>query len=195
MQHTNVQSSKLFKVIILALMGTISLLLFILNFPVLPGFGYLKIDFSDIPALVAALIFSPLAGVIVEAIKNLLYLAIGGGEPVGVTSNFLAGVMFIVPAAFLYHKHKNMKSIVFGLIIGTIIMTIGMSILNYLVFLPIYAWFMGMEQMKIESVKWYTVMAGILPFNVIKGIIVGALFVPVFIKMRRWIEQKQADVL
>ncbi|WP_176555892.1 ECF transporter S component [Virgibacillus ndiopensis] len=195
MKKTNMQSSKLFKLIVLALMGTISLLLFLLNFPVLPGFGYLKIDFSDIPALIAALIFSPLAGVIVEAIKNVLYLAIGGGEPVGVTSNFLAGVMFIIPVAVLYHKYKSVKSIVLGLVVGTVIMTIGMSILNYLVFLPIYAWFMGMEQMKIESVKWYTVIAGILPFNAIKGIIVGALFVPVFIKMRSWIEQKQVNVL
>ncbi|WP_106498519.1 ECF transporter S component [Lentibacillus sp. Marseille-P4043] len=195
MQSANTQSSKLLKLIILALLGTISLLLFFLNFPVLPGFGYLKIDFSDVPALIAALIFSPLAGVIVEAIKNVLYMAIGGGEPVGIVANFLAGVMFVVPAAVLYHKFKGVKSIVSGLIAGTIIMAIGMSILNYLVILPIYALFMGMEEMNIESVKWYTVTAGILPFNIIKGIIVGILFVPLFVKMRSWIEQKQANTI
>lgn len=194
MQKTNMQSSKLLKLIILALLGTISFILFLLNFPILPGYGYLKIDFSDIPALIAALIFSPFAGIIVEAIKNLIYLALGGGEPVGVTANFLAGVMFIVPAAVLYHKYKGVKSIISGLVAGTIIMAIGMSVLNYLVILPIYAWFMGMEEMKLDTVKWLTVIYGILPFNIIKGIIVGALFIPLFLKMRSWIEHKQANI-
>ncbi|MFP3489854.1 ECF transporter S component, partial [Staphylococcus sp. SIMBA_130] len=75
MRNTSKQSSNLLKLIILALLGTISLLLFFLNFPLpfLPS--YLKIDFSDVPALMASLIFSPLAGIIVVAVKNLLYLA------------------------------------------------------------------------------------------------------------------------
>ncbi|WP_284141493.1 MULTISPECIES: ECF transporter S component [unclassified Virgibacillus] len=190
--QTTMQSSKLVRLIILALLGAISLLLFFLNFPLpfLPP--YLKIDFSEVPALLAALIFSPLAGIAVEAIKNVLYLTIGGGEPVGVAANFLAGIMFILPVSLVYHKYKGVKSIVSGLITGTIVMAVGMSVLNYLVVLPVYAWFMGMEEMKIESVKRLAVLYGILPFNLIKGIIVGMLFVPLFIKMRRWIEEKQA---
>src|SRR5699024_8826829 len=91
------QSSKLVKLIILSLLGTISLLLFFLNFPLPLLPGYLKIDFGDIPALIAGLVFSPLAGVFVIAIKNVLYLAIGGGEPVGTLSNFLAASMFVLP--------------------------------------------------------------------------------------------------
>ncbi|MFB4169257.1 ECF transporter S component [Virgibacillus sp. JSM 102003] len=191
---TNKQSSKLLKLIILALLGTISLVLFFLNFPLpfLPP--YLKIDFSEVPALIAALIFSPMAGVAVEAIKNMLYLIVSGaGDPIGIIANFLAGVMFIVPVAILYHRYKGVKSIISGLITGTIIMAIGMSILNYLVILPAYAWFMGWEDMS-QSAKWVAVSLGVLPFNIIKGIIVGLLFVPLFIKMKRWIEQKQANL-
>ncbi|GEN32399.1 ECF transporter S component [Cerasibacillus quisquiliarum] len=189
--QTNMKSSKLVKLTILSILGTVSLLLFFLNFPLpfLPA--YLKIDFSEVPALIAALIFSPMAGVIVEAIKNLLYLAIGGGEPVGVTANFLAGVLFIVPVAVLYHRYKGTKSIVTGLVVGTIIMAIAMSVLNYLVILPIYAMFMGMEDMALAHVKRAAVLFGILPFNILKGIIVGLVFVPVFLKMRQWIEKKQ----
>lgn len=191
---TNKQSSKLLKLIILALLGTISLVLFFLNFPLpfLPP--YLKIDFSEVPALIAALIFTPMAGVAVEAIKNMLYLVVSGaGDPIGVIANFLAGVMFIVPVAVLYHRYKGVKSIISGLITGTIIMAIGMSVLNYLVILPAYAWFMGWEDMS-QSAKWLAVSFGVLPFNIIKGIIVGLLFVPLFIKMKRWIEQKQTNL-
>ncbi|MEW9677065.1 ECF transporter S component [Lentibacillus sp. L22] len=195
MQTKNQSSSQLLKLIILALLGTISLLLLFLNFPLpfLPG--YLKIDFSEVPALIAALIFSPVAGVIVEAIKNLLYLVVGGGEPVGVTANFIAGVLFIVPTAILYHKYKGVKSIISGLVAGTLISAIAMSVLNYLVILPVYAWFMGMEDMKIESVKRFTAMFLVFPFNVIKGVIIGLLFVPLFVKLRSWIEQKQTKMI
>lgn len=187
------QSNKLLKLIILALFGTISLLLFFVNFPLPLLPAYLKIDFGDVPALIAGLIFSPLAGVIVVAIKNILYLMVGGGEIVGVTANFLAATMFVLPVSIFYHKHKTVKSVISGLVTGTIVMAVGMSILNYLVLLPVYAWFMGMEEMKIESVKRAAVIFGILPFNIIKGIIVGLLFVPLFMKMRSWIEGKRAE--
>lgn len=135
-----------------------------------------------------------MAGVAVEAIKNMLYLVVSGaGDPIGIIANFLAGVMFIVPVAVLYHRYKGVKSIISGLITGTVIMAIGMSILNYLVILPAYAWFMGWEEMN-QSAKWVAVSLGVLPFNIIKGIIVGLLFVPLFIKMKKWIEQKQANL-
>ncbi|MFD2760719.1 ECF transporter S component [Lentibacillus juripiscarius] len=194
MQST-AQSTKLTKLVILALLGTISLVLFFLNFPLpfLPP--YLKIDFSEVPALMAALIFSPMAGVIVEGIKNLLYLAVSGaGDPIGVVANFLAGIMFIVPVAVLYHRSKGVKSVVSGLVTGTIIMAIGMSVLNYYIILPAYAWFMGAPEMAASTAKWVAVSAGVLPFNMIKGIVVGILFVPVFVKMKAWIEQKQTNL-
>lgn len=194
MRNTSKQSSNLLKLIILALLGTISLLLFFLNFPLpfLPP--YLKIDFSDVPALMASLIFSPLAGIIVVAVKNLLYLAVSGaGDPIGVAANFLAGVMFVVPVSILYHKYKGVKSIVSGLVTGTLIMAIGMSVLNYFIILPAYGWFMGWEMT--NQVIWASVLADVLPFNIIKGIIVALLFVPLFIKMHSWITQQQTKFI
>lgn len=194
MQANNMPSSKLLKLIILALLGTISLVLFFLNFPLpfLPP--YLKIDFSEVPALIAAFIFSPIAGVIVVGIKNLLYLLISGaGDPVGVFANFLAGIMFVIPVAFLYHKYKGVKSVVSGLVSSTVIMALGMSVLNYFIVLPAYAWLMGWEMT--EQLKWFSVVGGVLPFNALKGVIVGGLFVPLFIKMRSWIEQKQTNIV
>lgn len=190
MENKNYSSSRLFKLIILSLLGTISLVLFFLNFPLpfLPS--YLKIDFSDVPALMASLIFSPMAGVIVVAIKNVLYLAISGaGDPIGIIANFLAGAMFVIPVSMLYHRFKGVKSVVSGLVTGTLIMAVGMSVLNYFIILPAYGKFMGWDMT--EQFKWFSVYAGVLPFNIIKGIIVGLLFVPLFIKMKSWIEQKQ----
>lgn len=194
MQTTKTQSSKLLKLIILALLGTISLVLLFINFPLpfLPP--YLKIDFSEVPALIAALLFTPMAGIIVEAIKNLLYLIFtGAGDPIGVVANFVAGVLFVVPVSMLYHKFKGNKSLISGLVTGTVVMALGMSVLNYFVILPAYSWFMGWETMS-NTVKLSTVLVGVLPFNVVKGIILAVLFVPLYIKLKPWIEQKRATI-
>ncbi|MFD2922766.1 ECF transporter S component [Halobacillus naozhouensis] len=185
------QSSKLLKLIILSLFGSISMILMLLNFPLPMLPQYLKIDFSEVPALVAAILFTPAAGIIVEGLKNTLYLIYtGAADPVGVVSNFMAGVLFIVPVSMFYHKFKNVKSLVSGLITGSVIMAIGMSVLNYFLFLPAYSWFMGWETMS-DQVKWLTVVGAILPFNALKGVIVGILFIPLFIKLKPWIEQKR----
>ncbi|MCA1031264.1 ECF transporter S component [Bacillus timonensis] len=188
MQPSKGSTSGLVKLITLSLMSTISLLLMMVDFPLplLPTF--LKVDFSDLPALFAALLFSPIAGIIVEGIKNLLHFLMGSGDPIGAFANFFAGLMFILPVSYFYHRFKNVKSVVSGLITGTVVMAVGMSFLNYFVLLPAYSWFMGFE---LEGSKLLYITAGIMPFNIIKGILIGLVFVPLFIKLRPWLEQKQ----
>jgi len=182
-------SSKLLQLIVLALFSSIATLLMFLKvpLPMLPQF--LKIDFSEIPVLLAALLFSPIAGIVVELLKNILHLVLGGtGDPVGAVANFTAGVIFILPVSLLYHKFKSVKSIVSGIATGTIVMALALSVLNYFVFLPLYSIFMGID---FGSGTLMLVVKGILPFNVIKGIFIGALFVPVFLKLKPWFDRKQ----
>jgi riboflavin transporter len=186
------RSSKLTKTITIALMGAISMVLMLLNFPLPLLPAYLKIDFSEVPVLLAALLFSPMAGVAVEAIKNLLYLIFtGAGDPVGVVANFLAGMMFVLPVAYFYHKFKPSKrTLVSGLATGTVIMAIGMGLLNYFVVLPLYIMFAGYPSMGPEA-KWLAVTAGIIPFNLIKGIIIAIVFVPLFAKLKPWFAKRK----
>lgn len=193
MMQISKSSSKLVKLVVLALLATVSLVLFFISFPLPLLPPYLKVDFSDVPALIAGLIFSPLAGVLVVLMKNAIYFVVSGSaDPVGVTANFIAGAIYVFPVAYLYHKYKGVKSVVSGLVIGTVGMAIVMSVLNYFVLLPAYALLIGMEMT--AAVKMSTVMAGVLPFNILKGIIVGMLFVPLFMKLKQWIEQKQLEI-
>jgi riboflavin transporter len=69
-------------------------------------------------------------------------------------------------------------------------MAFGMGVFNYFVLLPAYSLIMGWGEMT-HKFMMTSILVGILPFNVLKGIIVGLLFVPIFIKMRSWIEQQQ----
>ena len=188
------RSSKLVKLVVLSLLAAISLVLFFISFPLPLLPPYLKVDFSDVPALLAGLIFSPLAGVVVVLIKNLLYfVASGATDPIGVTANFIAGSLFVFPVAYLYRRYQGVKSVVLGLIIGTVGMAVVMSVLNYFIILPAYSILIGMEMN--DTIKTGAVLAGVLPFNFIKGIIVSLLFVPVFMKMSEWINQKRMEAL
>src|SRR5690625_3895701 len=188
------RSSKLVKLVVLSLLAAVSLILFFISFPLPMLPPYLKVDFSDVPALLAGLIFSPLAGLLVVFLKNLLYfVASGASDPIGVAANFIAGSLFVFPVAYLYHRYNGVKSIVSGLVIGTVVMAIVMSVLNYFIILPAYSLLIGMEMN--ETNKWISVVGGVLPFNFIKGIIVSMLFIPVFIKLSEWINQKRMEAL
>jgi len=180
----------------IGMLSSISYILMLLNFP-LPVFpNFLLIDFSDIPALVAALAFGPLAGILVELFKNLLdYFMTGSqtGVPVGHIANFIAGILFILPTYYVYKRIKTKKGLSIALIAGTITMAVFMSILNYYIILPAYTLFLNAPAMA-DSEARRLVVTAILPFNILKGVIVSILFVPLYIRMGYWINRHQASV-
>ncbi|MCU9613741.1 ECF transporter S component [Caldibacillus lycopersici] len=174
----------------IGMLSAVAFVLMLLDFP-LPMFpSFLKIDFSDIPALIAAIIMGPMAGVLVELFKNLLDLLTTGsvtGIPVGHIANFVTGVIFILPTYYIYKKIKSQKGLTIALIAGTLITAIMMSVLNYFVFLPMYAVFMNYE---VPS-EW--VVSFILPFNILKGIMMSIVFLILFVKMQNWISKQQSS--
>src|SRR4051794_21173312 len=135
----------------IGMLSSIAYLLMLLNFPLPPFPNFLFVDFSDIPALLATLIFGPIAGILVEFFKNVLnYIATGSqtGIPVGHIANFIAGIVFILPTYFVYNRLKTRKGMTLGLILGTLIMAVLMSTLNYLFILPAYTVLMGFPDMR-----------------------------------------------
>ncbi len=181
--------SKTQRMIVVAMFSSISYLLMLLDFP-LPGFPvFLQIDFSEIPALFVAILYGPVAGILVEAIKNFIHYGIQGsftGVPIGQLANFIAGVFFIVPTSIIFRKfNQTQKGLTIGLILGTLLMSAMMGLLNYLVILPAYTWFMGFEAMS-ASARQALVLTGITPFNIIKGSIVAGIFIAFFIKLKPW---------
>jgi riboflavin transporter len=170
----------------IGMLSSIAYLLMLLNFPIPPFPNFLFIDFSDLPALIAALIFGPVAGILVEFFKNGLdYIMTGSqtGVPVGHIANFLAGILFILPTYYVYNKLKTRKGMTVALIVGTIIMAVMMSILNYLFILPAYTALLKFPDMRNLVVPW------ILPFNILKGVIMSTIFMLLFIRMQSWINK------
>lgn len=164
----NKNTSKMIKI---SLLSALALILMYFDFPVIPLFPWLKIDLSDVPALLGAFGFGPLAGVLIELIKNILIILIKGSGTglVGEVANFLVGIALILPASIVYHIDKKKKTAIFGMFLGIICMEIMGIISNVFLLLPAY----GMQMSSVELLKYVTV--GLIPFNCIKGIIVSVL--------------------
>ncbi|MCP3738688.1 ECF transporter S component [Rossellomorea sp. BNER] len=167
----------------IGMLSALAYVLMLLNFPLPPFPSFLMVDFSDIPALIAAIAFGPVAGILVELFKNVLdYFMTGSdtGVPVGHTANFLAGILFVLPTYYIYRHFESKKGLLIGLVGGTFIMSIIMSVLNYFVFLPAYKYFMNFE------LPSEIIVTGILPFNILKGILITIVFTLLFSKMNTW---------
>lgn len=169
------------KISILAAMGFI---LFLLEIP-LPIFpSFLKIDFSDVPALLGAFSMGPLAGLVIELIKNLLHMMLKGDSAgIGELANFMVGSGFVVTAGIVYKRGKSLKYALIGLIAGIVAMGVVASIGNYFIFLPLYEKVLsfpitavvGMASKVNPSITNLNtlVIYCILPFNILKGLIIS----------------------
>lgn len=188
------KKSKVKVLVSIAMLSSISYILMLLNFPIPPFPSFLMIDFSDLPALIGALIFGPAAGILVELFKNILdYFMTGSdtGIPIGHMANFVAGIVFILPSYYIYSKLKTKKGMTFALVVGSISMAVIMSVLNYFVLLPAYSFFLNWPAMSGAEMRQY-IVTGILPFNIIKGFIMSLVFMLLFIKLRPWLIKKAA---
>ena len=158
------------KLIKISLLSAIALILMYMDFPIIPMFPWLKLDFSDVPALMGTFAFGPVVGVVIELIKNILYLLVKGQSGlVGVTANFIVGSALIVPAGILYHIRKSKKTAIIGMILGAVSIQIVAAITNIYFLLPAY----GMAMTKAEIVKY--VIYGLVPMNGIKAVSVSVI--------------------
>lgn len=179
----------------IGVLSSISIVLMVFNFPLPPFPSFLQVDFSDVPALLAAITMGPVAGILVELFKNVLDWLISGsltGMPVGHIANFTTGILFILPVYYFYTKLQSIKGLIIGLVSGTTSMAIGMSVLNYVLFLPMYTFFLGTEPMN-ESALKDLIILGILPFNLFKGAIIMAVTIVVFRNIRVWLENQRTQ--
>lgn len=182
-QNTKVSSKnrsldqKVRRMAVIAMMGAVSavLMFFSFNVPFMPSF--IKLDFSELPALIATFSLGPSAGAMVCLIKNLVNLPFSTTGGVGELSNFLLGVFFVVPAGLLYLKKKSRKHALLGSFLGAMIMAALSTITNYYIVYPVYSNFMPMDSI-IQAYQiinpnvtdlWNCLLWFNMPFTFLKG--------------------------
>ena len=167
-----------------AMLSAMAFVLMLLEFPVTPpAMGHLKMDFSDIPALFAGLVFGPWYAVIVELVKNLLELLVKGmGTQMGFGNlmNFIVGCAYVVPFSIVMKKKKDKmketKTILLAGLSGLItIVIIGVGA-NYFVAPLFFKYFLGIE---IGGETLVTAVLSATALNAIKGVMLSVIAFPV----------------
>ena len=119
------------------------LMFFDFNIPLMPSF--IKMDISELPALIGAFAMGPLYGVVICLIKNLLHLFISQTGGVGELSNFILGASCVCTAGLIYEKNKNKRTAVIGSFAGALVMALISIPSNYYVVYPAYTKFMPID--------------------------------------------------
>lgn len=130
----------------IGMLSAISFVLMLLDFPIPLMPTFIKMDLSDLPALIGGMAYGPMAGMLIALIKNLLHLPMSQTAWVGEASNFILSSFFVVTAAFFYKKRKTKKMAIIGSLVGALAMALASIVSNYFIIYPIYSQFMPMEQ-------------------------------------------------
>ncbi len=173
-----------------AMLTAVSVVLQYLDFPLpmlIPPF--IKFDFSDLPALIGAYAYGPIAGVMIELVKNLIHCAITKSATVGELSNFILGASFTATAGLIYKLHKTKKTAIIGGIAGAFIMGVFSIISNYYIVYPFYYKAYMPEEVVLQA--YQAIMPGVtsvlqcltifnLPFTIVKGIACVLVSIPIY---------------
>ncbi len=161
------------------LLSAVAFVLMFLDFsvPFMPSF--IKMDLSELPALIGAFAMGPACGVLVCLIKNLLHLTMTTTGCVGEISNFILGALFVLPAGLIYKFKKGRTAAIVGALVGAVLMSVLSYFTNYYFVYPIYENFMPREtivaayQAILPSVQNLSqcILVFNVPFNFIKSLI------------------------
>lgn len=174
-----------------AVTGMLSAIGFILMYiefsvPIMPVF--IKMDLSELPALIGSFAYGPLCGVLICLIKNLLHMPVSTTACVGEFANFLLGAVFVGTAGFIYKKKKSKKNAAIAAALGALLMGLLCIPVNYFITYPFYYNFMpkeailGAYQVIIPSMKsiLQCLICFNFPFTTVKGLISVAISLVVY---------------
>ncbi|MBQ2285079.1 MAG: ECF transporter S component [Clostridia bacterium] len=148
---SNKKNKKIFDLTIVGLMTAIATVIYMgPEIPIVPGVDYMKIDFSDVPAILTGVIFGPVQGILVEVFKNIIHLTRTTTFGIGEIMNIVIGSSMILSMSLsvkafkkIFKSNKINLKIFFISSAITIVIAIVMGWIANLVFTPIFYNIMG----------------------------------------------------
>ena len=181
-----------------AVFAAISIVLYTVPFlkfalPIFPAF--LEIHLDEIPAFLAGFAYGPLSGFLVILLKTVVKLPLTGTAGVGELADFIYSVAFVLPAAFIYKKHRTLKGAFVSIGVATLIQIVVSSFCTTFVMLDMYsklyhlpkAVILNMCQKINPSVKdlgFPFLLMVALPFNALKDAIVVVVTMILYKRLR-----------
>lgn len=169
------------KLSLIGLFAAVSAILMVFEVPVPFAPPFYKIDLSELPILIIAFAYGPVAGVMTEFIKILLKLVLKSTSTafVGELANFTVGCSMVLPASIIYLEKKTRTMAVTALAAGVLTMTVVGSAFNAVYLLPKFAELFGMPLEAIVSMgtkinpaitsAGTMALYAVAPLNLLKG--------------------------
>ena len=186
-----------------AAMSIILYLVPVLKFPV-PFFpSFLEFHFDEVPALIAGFAYGPLSGVLVIVIKTIVKLPMSNTMCVGELADLIYSIAFVLPAALIYKKHRNIKGALIGLLIATGIQILVSSFVTSFLILDFYIFMMGWPKEvilnmckaanpRVTSLGWTFLIMVAVPFNALKDVAVVLITFLLYKRLHKIIDRFEA---
>lgn len=139
--------------------------------------GFLEIEISDLPALIIAFAYGPIAGILVEFFKNSLHCFATSTGFVGEFANLVVNGTFVGVAGLVYKYRKTFKGAIISLIIATVSLAVAGIFANLFIMLPLY-----MPTAPFD-LKMNLVLTTILPFNIVRGAVLSVITMLIYKKI------------
>lgn len=182
------KSIRVKRLVLLAMFTAIAaVLITLVHFPLFPSAAFLQYDPADVPILIAAFAFGPVAGLIVTVLASFIQAFFLGGDGIyGFLMHVIATGILVMVASTIYRKFHTRPGAVVGLVLGTIAMGVGMMIANHFI-TPFY---MGVPTEMVDAM----LVTVILPFNLLKAGINSAITFLVYKAVSRYIIHGEGHV-
>lgn len=133
------QKQKTHRLAVAAMLTAVAFVLQFIEFS-LPALipSFIKMDISDLPALLGTFSLGPAYGVAIQLVKNIIHLPFGTSAGVGELSNFIHGAVFVFVAGLVYKHNKSRRSALIGSVAGALAMSLVCVPLNYFLVYPAY---------------------------------------------------------
>jgi len=145
---------------------------------------WLKLDFSFVPMLLIGFSFGPGASVLALVITNIVHLLGSTTGGVGELANTFVGAAYLLPPTLIYIRHRNKKAAIIGTAIGALLMVAVAILTNKYLLVPAL---LG-EKIASFDMTGYLI-AGILPFNLIKGLMNSLITFLLYKHLSRFIKE------
>lgn len=159
--------------VMVALLSALSFLLMYFQIPLLPAVSFLKLDFSILPALVGLAFLGVKEAYLILGLRTALAFLLNNSGVVtwiGLPMNFVALALFMLGLALFWASKPDFKSYLFASVVGTLLLTLAMFVLNLVYAVPLYAQFANFDIAQTIGLSTY-LFTMVIPFNLLQGLI------------------------
>jgi riboflavin transporter FmnP len=162
----------------MAVFTALGALLSFIPIPIIPG-STLTYDLANVPALLGALVYGPVAGCVIGILSWVIHSF--SGDFIGGAMNIVLVIAFVVPVSLICRNSKTLPRLIIGLVVGSLTVVL-LSIPTNIVAWWLYS---GTSPEEVLAI----VVPVILPFNLIKTVLNSIFSVVLYKSLHKLLER------